>query len=172
LGSGKQDVAEERLVVVCRHTNEASVLAPPSGDEPLDVHGSRRSSPNQSGVRALIVPLTRENPRWGYVRIVGKLKSLRVTVSATMVKKVLRQEQPGPAGTRKGPSWREFLHAQANFTVATVWLQRLHVLFFIEIASRRVYLVACTAHPKANGRLSRRGTSHGCSPSVPTRSGS
>ena len=63
-------------------------------------------------------------------------------------------EQLGPAGTRKRPSWREFLHAQAKsviavdfFTVDTVWLQRLYVLFFIEIASHRVYLAGCTAHP-------------------------
>jgi putative transposase len=102
----------------------------------------------------LIVRLARENPRWGYVRIVGELKGLGVPVSATTVKKILRQEQLGPAGTRKGPSWREFLHAQAKsviavdfFTVDTVWLQRLYVLFFIEIASRRVYLAGCTARP-------------------------
>jgi putative transposase len=55
---------------------------------------------------------------------------------------------------RKGPSWREFLHAQAKsiiavdfFAVDTVWLQRLYVLFFIEIASRRVYLAGCTPDP-------------------------
>jgi len=105
-------------------------------------------------VRALIVRLARENPRWGSVRIVGELKGLGVMVSATTVKKILRKEQLGPAGTRKGPSWREFLRAQAKsviavdfFTVDTVWLQRLYVLFFIEIASRRVFLAGCTAHP-------------------------
>ena len=110
--------------------------------------------PISRDVRALIVRLARENPRWGYLRIVGELKGLGVIVSATTVKKVLREEQLGPAGKRTGPSWREFLRAQAKsaiavdfFTVDTVWLQRLYVLFFIEIASRRVYLAGCTAHP-------------------------
>ena len=106
--------------------------------------------------RALIVRLARENPRWGYQRIVGELKGLAIVVSATTVKKILRKAQLGPAGTRKGPSWREFLRAQAKsviavdfFTVDTVWLQRLYVLFFIEVASRRVHLAGCTAHPNA-----------------------
>ena len=102
----------------------------------------------------MIVRLARENPRWGYQRIVGELKGLGVVVSATTVKKVLREHQLGPAGTRRGPSWREFLRAQANsmmavdfFSVETVWLQRLYVLFFIEVGSRRVHLAGCTAHP-------------------------
>jgi putative transposase len=107
-------------------------------------------------VRALILRLARENPRWGYQRIVGELKGLGVVVSATTVKKTLRQEQLGPAGKRRGPTWREFLRAQAAsviavdfFTVDTVWLRRLYVLFFIEIASRRVHFAGCTAHPDA-----------------------
>jgi putative transposase len=107
-------------------------------------------------VRALIIRLARENPRWAYQRIVGELKSLGVVVSATTVKKTLRQEQRGPAGKRQGPTWREFLRAQAAsviavdfLTVDTVWLRRLYVLFFIEIASRRVHFAGCTAHPDA-----------------------
>jgi putative transposase len=83
------------------------------------------------------------------------VKGLGVVVSATTVKTILRQEQLGPAGKRRGPTWREFLRAQAAsvnadfFTVDTVWLRRLCVLFFIELASRRVHFAGCTAQPDA-----------------------
>lgn len=121
-------------------------------------YGRQRGRPPIDGrVRALIVRLARENPRWGYQRIVGELRGLGVVVSATTVKRILREEQLGPAGKRRGPTWREFLRAQAAsaiavdfFTVDTVWLQRLYVLFFIEIASRRVHLTGCSAHPDAD----------------------
>jgi len=79
----------------------------------------------------LIVRLARENPRWGYQRIVGELKGLGVVVSATTVKQILREEHLGPSGKRPGPAWREFLRTQPAsviavdfFTVDTVWLQR------------------------------------------------
>jgi transposase InsO family protein len=104
-------------------------------------------------VRRVIVRLACENPRWGYQRIVGELKGLNVVVSATTVKKTLRAAGLGPT-VRRGPSWREFLRTQAHsiiavdfFTVDTVWLQRLYVLFFIELGSRRVHLAGCTPHP-------------------------
>jgi hypothetical protein len=35
------------------------------------------------------------------------------------------------------------------FTVETIWLQRLYVLFFIELGSRRVHVAGCTANPSA-----------------------
>ena len=89
----------------------------------------------------------------GLSRIVGELKGLGVVVSATTVKKILRLEGLGPTVPR-GPSWREFLRTQPSsiiavdfFTVDTVWLQRLYVLVFIELGSRRVHLAGCTAHP-------------------------
>ncbi len=74
----------------------------------------------------------RENPRWGYQRIVGELRGLGNSVSATTVRKILRQAGLGPAGERSGLTWRAFLRAQAAsmlavdfFTVETVSLQRL-----------------------------------------------
>jgi putative transposase len=75
-------------------------------------------------------------------------------VSATTVRKLLREVHLGPVGTRSGPTGREFIRAQARsliavdfFTVDTLWLQRLYGLFFIEFASRRVHLAGCTSHP-------------------------
>ena len=47
-------------------------------------------------VRELILRMARENPRWGYLRIVGELKGLGIAVSAATVRKVLRQEGLGP----------------------------------------------------------------------------
>jgi putative transposase len=107
-------------------------------------------------VRDLIVRLARENPRWGYQRIVGELKGLGIAVSATTVRKVLRGTGLGPAGKRAGLAWRDFLRAHARtmlavdfFTVETLWLQRLYLLFFIELGSRRVHVAGCTRTPNA-----------------------
>jgi len=105
-------------------------------------------------VRELVVRLARENPRWGYQRIVGELTGLGIAVSATTVKKILREEGLGPAGSRGGLSWRAFLRAQAQsmlavdlFTVETIALRRLYVLFLVELGSRRVHLAGCTTNP-------------------------
>ena len=120
-------------------------------------YAGRRGRPRiRRDVRELIVRLARDNPRWGYQRIVGELKGLGITVSGTTVRKVLREAGLGPAGRRGGMAWREFIRTHARtmlavdfFTVETVWLQRLYVLFFIELASRRVHLARCTRHPTA-----------------------
>lgn len=114
--------------------------------------------PLEGAVTELIVRLARENRRWGYLRIKGELAKLGVEVSATTIRNVLRRHGLGPAGHRGGPSWAEYLRAQAAgivacdfFTVDTVALRRLYVLFFLEVGSRRVWLGGVTANP--NGRL-------------------
>jgi transposase InsO family protein len=112
--------------------------------------------PLRREIRALVLRLARENPRWGYQRIVGELKGLGVMISAGTVRTWLLKAGLGPAGKRRGMTWREFLrtHRQSVlavdfFTVDTIWLQRLYVLFFIELSSRRVHLAGCTATPTA-----------------------
>jgi putative transposase len=116
--------------------------------------GRRGRPPVGAEIRALVLRLARENPRWGYKRIAGELNGLGRTISATTVRKLLRQAGLPPAGERAGLPWREFLRAQAQsmiaadfFTVETVWLRRLYVLFFIELGTRRVHLAGCTENP-------------------------
>jgi putative transposase len=105
-------------------------------------------------VRELVLRIARENPRWGCVRIKGELHKLGIAVSATTIRTLLRTSRLGPAPRRTGPSWRQFLRAQAQgvvacdfFTVETAWLQTLYVLLFIELGNRRIHLSASTAHP-------------------------
>jgi putative transposase len=105
-------------------------------------------------IRDLVLRLARENPRWGYQRIIGELAGVGQRVSATTVAKILREGGVPPAGTRAQLSWREFLPAHAAsiiacdfFTVETFWLGRLYVLFFIELRTRRVHLAGCSANP-------------------------
>jgi putative transposase len=105
-------------------------------------------------VREMVLRLAAENPRWGYLRIVGELRHLGIRVSASTVRRVLRRAGLGPAPRRGGPNWSTFLRTQAQgvlacdfFTVETVWLRRLYVLFFIELGSRRVHLAGITARP-------------------------
>jgi putative transposase len=91
---------------------------------------------------------------WGYQRIQGELLHLGIRVSATAIRATLRRHGLDPAPRRMATSWPAFLRQQASgivacdfFTVDTVWLQRLYVLFFIELDTRRVHLTGMTANP-------------------------
>jgi transposase InsO family protein len=114
----------------------------------------RGRPPVTADVRALVLRLARENPRWGHRRISGELAKLGFRVSPTTIRRLLARAGLGPAPRRSGPGWREFLRAQAAsivacdfFTVESVVLRRYYVLFFIAHANRRVWLAGCSANP-------------------------
>jgi putative transposase len=101
-----------------------------------------------------VARLARENSRWGYQGIAGELNKFGLSVSPSTVRRLLARAGLGPAPRRSGPSWREFLRAQAAsvvacdfFTVETALLRRYSVLLFIELQTRRVHLAGTTAEP-------------------------
>jgi putative transposase len=116
---------------------------------------ARRGRPSTSAeIGDLAMRLTRENPRWGHRRISGELGKLGLRVSPATVRRLLARVGLGPAPRRSGPTWREFLRAQAAsivacdcFTVESVLMRRYYVLFFIAHVTRRVRFAGCTANP-------------------------
>jgi transposase InsO family protein len=116
----------------------------------------RGRPPVSAELRALVLRLARENPTWGYRRVHGELCRLgyKGRIGASTVWTILQRAGVAPAPTRSALTWRQFLRTQAAsvlavdfFTVDTVFLQRVYVLFGIEVANRRVHVLGVTAHP-------------------------
>jgi putative transposase len=115
----------------------------PPGRPPVDVETA-----------GLVLRLASENPRWGYRRIQGELITLGIRLAPSTIARILKAHGIGPAPRRTGPTWRAFMRAQAShivatdfFTVDTLMLKRLYVLFFLELGRRRVWITGVTAHP-------------------------
>jgi hypothetical protein len=102
-------------------------------------------------VERLVVRFARENPSWGYKRIVGELHGVGVVVSPSSVRAILIRHRLPPAPQRDRLSWRRFLRQQAAsmltcdfLSVETIALTRIYVLFFVSLEGsvrRFVYAV-------------------------------
>ena len=137
----------------------------------------QRSYPGRPRIRpdieGLIVRLARENPGWGYDRIVGALAHVGHDVSDQTVGNVLRRHGISPAPKRsRTTTWKDFIQVHMAvlagidfFTVEVLtWkgLVTYYVLFFIHLESRRVTLAGLTRHPTEEWmqQMARNATDH------------
>jgi transposase InsO family protein len=116
----------------------------------------RGRPPIRPALRALVLRLAAENPDWGYRRIAGQIAGLGRKVSPATVWAILKRAGFDSAPRRGGPTWAQFLKAQASgilacdfFSVETVMLARLYCFAVVEHATRRVHVLGVTAYPAA-----------------------
>jgi hypothetical protein len=109
-------------------------------------------------IRRLAVRMAKENPTWGYTRIVGALKNVGHRVSRSTIARILKAHGIPPVPERP-TSWQTFLQAHwdaiagADFFTTEVWTWRglvtYYTLFVIDLASRRIQIVGSTPYPDA-----------------------
>ncbi len=105
------------------------------------------------GTTALVLRLAKENAAWGYRRIHGEVATMGVTLVPASVWSILKRHGIEPSPRRAGPTWAEFLSAQAKGLLACdyfhVLLRRLYVLIFVHHDSRLMRIAGVTAKPVA-----------------------
>ena len=101
-------------------------------------------------VRALVLRIARENSTWGYRRIHGELIGLGHRVAASTVWKIVKAAGIDPAPRRSGPTWRQFLAAQAQAILA-VDFAHVDTIFLCPRVSQFL-LIMCRRRPRLRGR--------------------
>ncbi len=112
----------------------------------------------QKEVEALICRFAKENPSWGYSRILAELKKLKIIrLTRNTVKNILKAHGFDPAPKRGEDSWDAFLkrHMETlwacDFFSKTVWTmfgpKTFNVLFFLHVQTRKVYIAGITTNP-------------------------
>jgi putative transposase len=109
--------------------------------------------PTAAVIKQLIVRMATENPTWGHRRVQGELVRLGHRIAST-VWQILHDAGIDPAQRRLGPTWGQFLTAQATAVLAvdfvhvdTMMLRRIYALIAVEHRCRRAHLLGVTAHP-------------------------
>jgi transposase InsO family protein len=107
-----------------------------------------------AAIRKVVIRVATDNPAWGHRRVQGELVKLGHPIAASTVWQILHDAGIGPAPRRTGPTWKQFLTAQARGILAvdfvhvdTVLLRRIYALIVIEHGTRRVHLAGITANP-------------------------
>jgi putative transposase len=110
--------------------------------------------PAAAAIRRLVIRIATDNPMRGHRRVQGELVRLGHQIAASTVWQILHDAGLGPAPRRTGPTWKQFLTAQAHGILAadfvhvdTVLLRRIYALIVIEHGTRRAHLAGVTAHP-------------------------
>ena len=110
-------------------------------------------------IRKLAIRMATDNPTWGHRRVQGELIRLGHPIASSTVWQILHAAGIGPAPRRSGPTWKQFLTAQARGILAvdfvrvdTMLVRRIHALILIEHGTRHVYLAGITANPDGQGQ--------------------
>jgi len=103
-----------------------------------------------AAIRKLVIRIATDNPAWGHRRVQGELAKLGHLIAASTVWQILHNAGIGPAPCRTGPTWRQFLTAQARGILAVDFVhvdtvlrspERNSVVYPAERSARRVFVL-------------------------------
>jgi transposase len=111
-----------------------------------------------AGIRQLVIRIAAENPTWGHGRVQGELVRLGHLIAACTIWQILHDAGIDPAPRRTGPTWKQFLNAQARGMMAadfvhvdTVLLRRIYALMSSSTAPATPTWPALPPAPTARG---------------------